>query len=50
MASPVVTWAGRDKTTDAQCDDSSDDAIKHQCADHYTANLSSSQTISCEIT
>ena len=49
-SSLVVTRAGRDKTTDAQCDDSSNDANKHQCTNHYTGNLSSGQTISCELT
>ena len=50
MASPVVTGAGRGQTTDAQCDDENNEANKCQCADHNTGNLSSSQTVSCEIT
>ena len=50
VGSPVVTRAGRDKTTDANCDNSSNDANKHQCANHYTGNLSSSQGVSCDIT
>ena len=50
MASPVVTGAGRGQATDAQCDDENNEGNECQCANHYTGNLSSSQTVSCEIT
>ena len=46
-ASPVVTRAGRGQAADAQCDDENNEGDEHKTADHYTGNLSSSQTVSC---